>query len=97
METFVRVKFENYNPGRASQKALETVCPPEVKAEGCKFEDGGLCMKRHIIDTVYNTDLSIIMVGHVTSCMIKKEFIFQGAVLLMLGECCFSWLSRCSC
>ena len=96
MKNFVRAKFENYNPGRASQNALETVCPLEVKAQGCNSEDGGLCMKRHIIDTVHNADLSVIMVDHVTSCMIKKEFIFQGFVLLMLGECCFSWFSRCS-
>lgn len=97
MENFVQAKFESYNPGRASQNALETVCPLEVKAQGCKFEDRGLCMKRHFIDTIHNAGLSVIMVGHVTSCMIKKEFIFQGSVLLMLGECCFSWLSRCSC
>ena len=96
MEIFVRDKFENYNLGRVSQNVLETVCPQEVKAQGCNFEDGRLCMKRHISDTVHNADLSVIMVGHVTSCMIKKEFIFQGSVLLMLGECCFSWFSRCS-
>lgn len=41
MENFVRDKFENYNPGSASQKALGTVCPLEVKAQGCKLKMEG--------------------------------------------------------
>ena len=37
MENFIWVRFENYNPGRASQKAWELFCPLEIKAQGFKF------------------------------------------------------------
>ena len=33
-------------------------------------------MKRHIVDSVHNPDLSIMMVGHVSPYKVKKEFIF---------------------
>ena len=32
MENFIRAKFEDYNPGRASQKALRTV--PPIRSQG---------------------------------------------------------------
>ena len=32
MENFIQTKFEDYNPGRASQKALRTV--PPVRSQG---------------------------------------------------------------
>ena len=32
MENFIQAKFEDYNPGRASQKALRTV--PPIRSQG---------------------------------------------------------------
>ena len=37
MEIFIQAKFEDYNSGRASQKAVRTIPPLEVKAQLCEF------------------------------------------------------------
>ena len=53
-------------------------------------------MKRHTIDSVHITHLSVIMLSHVTPYKIKKKFIFYGSILLMLGKCDSLWFSRSS-
>ena len=40
------------------------------------FGDRGLYMKRHIIDSVHNTHISVIVLSHVTPYKIKKKFVF---------------------
>ena len=60
-----------------TQKTLMSVLSSRSQGNGdVSFGDRGLCVKRHIIDSVHNPDLSIIMVGHVTPYKVKKEFIF---------------------
>ena len=52
-------KFEDYNPGRASQKALRTV--PSVRSQGTvinSFWDRGLYIKCHFIDSLHNPDIN---------------------------------------
>ena len=47
MENFIQAKFEDYNPGRASQKALRTVLL-EVKAQLYKFLEKEGCTSNGI-------------------------------------------------
>ena len=59
METFIWVKFEDYNPGNASQDTMETVLP--VRTQGTVmwvFWVGELYIKWCVIDSLHNPDLS---------------------------------------
>ena len=75
MEIFIQAKFEDYNSGGASQKAVRTV--PPIRSQGTVmwvFWDRGLYIKWCIIDSLHDPDLSVILVGHVTPYKIKKKW-----------------------
>ena len=58
MENFIRARFDNYNPGRASQKSLRTVPPRlEVKAHFYKFFETEGWTSQHVLVTVYTTQV----------------------------------------
>ena len=67
-------------------------CSLTVKAHLYKiFRDRGLDIKWHIIESVYDPDLSIIVVGHVTLYKIRKECYLlrsclAGRMLLFMAE-----------
>ena len=96
---FIPDKFEDYNLGRASQKALRTVRPTRSQdiAYLRHFWDRELYIKWHTIDGLPNPDRSAIVVGHVTLYKIKKECYLLRSCLLVQGECCCLWLSRYFC
>ena len=65
IENFIQAKSKDYKSGRASQKALRLLW--EVKVHLYKFWDRGLYIHWHVIDSLHNPDLSVILVvGHVT-------------------------------
>ena len=74
MRNFTGAKFEDYNPGRASQKALRTLLPIMQV-----FWDRGLYIKRCMIDGSHNIDLSSVVVGHVTPLLTssRRNVIFK--------------------
>ena len=60
METFIWAKFEDYNPGNASQDAMRTVLP--IRSQGTVtwvFWAGELYIKWCVIDSLHNPDLSL--------------------------------------
>ena len=71
---FIWVTFEDYNPARASQKAPRTVLP--IRSQGTVMQvswDRKLYLKWHMIDTLHDLDLSLILMGHVTPYKIQKQ------------------------
>ena len=82
---------EDYNPGTAFQKTRRTIlCSCKVRAH---FWDRRLYIKWSVSESLHNPDLSAIVAPH----KMKNNGIFQGVVLLVLGECCSLWLSRYFC
>ena len=83
LENFIRAKFEDYNPGRASQTALKTVLPVRSQdtvyisflRQGCASND-----------SLHNPDLRAIVVGHVTLYKIKKECYLLRSCLVDAGR-----------
>ena len=73
MKNFIHVKFEDYNLGRASQKALRNVL-------ALRSQDTVICFLRQraihqvMYDGLHNPDLSIIMVGNDTRS--RKNIVF---------------------
>ena len=64
LENFIWAKFEDYNLGRASQKALRTI--PSVRNQ-----DRVICF--FCIDSLHNPDISIILVCHMIPYKNKKD------------------------
>ena len=87
LKSFIWARFEDYNSGRASQKALRTV--RLVRNESTViyiFWDQGLYIKWHIIDSLHNGDLSAFVVGHVTLYKIKEECYLLRNCLVDVGR-----------
>ena len=61
MENFTQARFEDYNLGRVSQKVLRTTLPVRSPGTGNNVlrQRGGHHL--HIIVSVYNPDISIIL------------------------------------
>lgn len=60
-----------------TQKTLMSVLSSRSQGNGdVSFGDRGLYMKRHIIDSIHNTHISVIVLSHVTPYKIKKKFVF---------------------
>ena len=60
MEIFIQAKFEDYNSGGASQKAVRTV--PPIRSQGTVmwvFWDRGLYIRWWITDILHNLDMQV--------------------------------------
>ena len=95
LEIFIRAKFEDYNLGRASQKALRTVPPARSQdTVYISFLRQGAVYINEVLLTVYMIHIEApswwVMRPPTRS---RRNAIFQGVVLLLLGECCSLWLS----
>ena len=54
---FYLSQIEDYNPGTASQKALRTVPPLEVKVQSYKFFETEGCTLNNVLLTVYTPQI----------------------------------------
>ena len=101
MEIFIQAKFEDYNSGGASQKAVRTV--PPIRSQGTVmwvFWDRGLYIKWCIIDSLHNPDVSDIVAPYkikaeyylLRSCLVdtmKMLLLSIEQVFLLMGK--FGW------
>ena len=91
---FYLSQSEDYNPGsRFSKSFWNCFGCWKPKAQSYVFWDRRLYIKWCVSERLYNPDLSAIVAPH----KMKNNGIFQGVVLLVLGECCSLWLSRYFC
>ena len=59
MENFIQAKFEDYNPGKTTQKALRTV--PPIRSQGTvilyKFFETEDCTLNDVLLTIYTMQI----------------------------------------
>ena len=97
LENFIWAKFEDYNRGRAPQKALRTA--PLVRNQGPVLYV--FLRQRAVHQMMYYWQLAQprskrLCGGSWDPLRDQEGILCQGVVLLMLGECCSLWLSRYS-